>query len=187
LFFVRRPPVAFIQKFLDQQTMLPFSYKEVGATASGPPAGYAVDRTRASLGHGAQVFERARQGLRRWGQFELGWLSAWPNDTPLEAGRCVAVIAHTFGLWSLSAARIVYVVDEPGRFGFAYGTLPGHVEKGEERFAIEQAAGGEVFYDVLAFSRAQHPLAKIGYPLVRRLQKRFGRDSVAAMRRLVRE
>jgi uncharacterized protein (UPF0548 family) len=28
--------------------------------------------------------------------------------------------------------RVVYVLDEPERRGFAYGTLPGHPESGEE-------------------------------------------------------
>jgi uncharacterized protein (UPF0548 family) len=80
-------------------------------------------------------------------------------------------------------ARIVYVIEEPRRFGFAYGTLPGHMAIGEERFLIEWNADDDVYYDVLAFSRARHPLMKLGYPLVRRLQKRFGRESAAAMRR----
>ena len=32
--------------------------------------------------------------------------------------------------------RVVYVVDEPDRRGFAYGTLPGHAESGEELFLV---------------------------------------------------
>ncbi len=64
------------------------------------------------------------------------------------------------------------------RFGFAYGTLPGHVEKGEERFAVEWDHGDDsVHYDVLGFSRPKHPMAWPGYPLARSLQRRFARDS----------
>lgn len=76
------------------------------------------------------------------------------------------------------------MIDEPARFGFAYGTLPRHVEQGEERFLVERV-GDEVFYDILAFSRPRHPSARLGYPLMRRWQKRFGHDSAAAMRRAV--
>lgn len=84
----------------------------------------------------------------------------------------------------------MYVVDESigsvTRFGFAYGTLPGHVESGEERFLIEwDHAADMVFYDLLAFSRPRHFLTRIGKWQVRRLQRRFGQDSVAAMRRAV--
>jgi len=70
-------------------------------------------------------------------------------------------------------------------FGFAYGTLPGHVERGEERFLVEIADDDSVRYDILAFSQPKHLLTKIGYPFVRRLQKRFGRESSAAMVRAV--
>ena len=101
------------------------------------------------------------------------------------------MIARLFGLWWLNACRIVYVVDEPGpvqRYGFAYGTLPEHAESGEERFTVEwHQADAAVWYDILAFSRPQQLLARLGYPLARRLQKRFARDSAAAMQRAVAE
>ena len=67
-----------------------------------------------------------------------------------------------------------------------YGTLPGHVESGEERFLIEWDRDTDrVCYDILAFSRPNHLLTRLGYPLVRRSQKRFGRDSAEAMFRAV--
>lgn len=95
------------------------------------------------------------------------------------------MMGRAIGLWWLNACRIVYVVDESGpitRFGFAYGTLPRHVETGEERFLIEwDRAKNCVWYDILAFSRPNHFLTRLGYPLVRRLQKRFARDSATAM------
>jgi uncharacterized protein (UPF0548 family) len=94
----------------------------------------------------------------------------------------VALTARALGMWWLVACRIVYVIDDQyRRFGFAYGTLPGHTESGEERFLIEMDEYGDVWFDILAFSRPRHLLARIGYPFVRRLQNRFGRDSVARM------
>ena len=80
-------------------------------------------------------------------------------------------------------------MDEAGpvsRFGFAYGTLPDHAGSGEERFLVEwDRASGEVWYDILAFSRPHWLLTRLGYPYMRRLQKRFGRESAAAMVRAV--
>ncbi len=97
----------------------------------------------------------------------------------------MAVLAHLFGLWWLNACQIVYVVDDAGpmtRYGFAYGTLPAHAESGEERFMIEwDRPDGNVWYDILAFSRPNYVLTRLGYPLVRRIQKKFARDSAAAM------
>ena len=102
----------------------------------------------------------------------------------------MAVMGRAIGMWWLNACRVVYVVDESGpisKFGFAYGTLPGHVESGEERFLVEWDRGGDgVWYDILAFSRPNRFSARLGYPVVRRLQKRFGRNSAASMLRAVR-
>ena len=107
-------------------------------------------------------------------------------------GATVAVLAKLFVLWSLNACRIVYVIDENvlamnaddsssvKRFGFAYGTLRDHAERGEERFTIEWQDDDSVWYDILAFSRP-NLLAKLGYPLTRRLQKKFARDSLTVM------
>lgn len=185
MFLIRRPTDPVIQAFLQAQARLDFTYSETGATAATPPTNYAVDHTRIWLGSGEEVFRRAKSGLEGWKQFDLGWLKAFPGDTPIRSGEVLAVVARTLGLSSLNAARIVYVVDEPRRFGFAYGTLPGHVEQGEERFLVEQTEDDGVWYDIVAMSRPRHLLTKIGYRLVRRLQKRFGRESAAAMVRAV--
>jgi uncharacterized protein (UPF0548 family) len=180
-----------MRRFLSAQSKLGFSYAEVGATAATPPANYAVDRTRIKLGKGESVYLAARQALAQWKQFGLGWLAAWPPDTPIRAGETVVVVARAVGLWWLNAARIVYVVDESAdsitRFGFAYGTLPGHVEAGEERFLIEwDHANDSVRYNILAFSRPRHLLTRIGRRQARRMQERFGQESGAAMVRAVR-
>jgi uncharacterized protein (UPF0548 family) len=181
-----------MRDFLAAQSQLDFTYAEVGSTATVPPTGYAVDHTRVRLGEGETIFERAKAALGRWDHFRLGWVEAWSPATAIEPGRVVAVLARKFGVWSLNACRIVYVVDQPGpieRFGFAYGTLPDHVEMGEERFVVEwdEATSGEVWYDILAFSRPHHPLVRLANPYIRRVQKRFGRESAAAMARAVRE
>jgi uncharacterized protein (UPF0548 family) len=180
-----KPSVQSLRRFLATQAELDFSYAAVGATRLTPPAGYDVDRTRVRLGQGERVFRAARAALERWEHFQLGWVEAWSRETPLQPGEVVAVMGRACGWWWLNACRIVYVVDESGpidRFGFAYGTLPGHAESGEERFLIEwNRQDDSVWYDILAFSRPNYFAARLGYPLVRRLQKRFGRDSAAAM------
>ena len=187
---LRKPSADALRRFLAARADLPFTYGAVGATAGTPPAGYVVDRTRIRLGEGEPVFRSAVAALRRWEQFRLGWVEAWPPDTPIRAGEVVAVMGRVVGLWWLNACRIVHVADEGGatsRFGFAYGTLPGHVESGEERFLVEWDRGDDrVWYDILAFSRPNHVLTRLGYPVVRRLQSRFGRDSAASMLRAVR-
>jgi len=189
MLLLRRPTAETIQAFLAVQARLNLTYAAVGATTTAPPAGYIVDRTRMKLGEGARTFAAARAALERWEHFRLGWVETCPPDTPIQAGQVVAVIARLFGVWWLNACRIVYIVDEEGpikRYGFAYGTLPEHAESGEERFTVEwHEEDLAVWYDILAFSRPRHFLARIGYPWVRRVQKRFATDSAAAMRRAV--
>jgi uncharacterized protein (UPF0548 family) len=188
---LRRPSDATIRDFLAAQAKLDFTYLEVGATATTPPSGYVVDHTRIKLGEGEEVFSAAQAALERWDQFRLGWVMARTQEGPIQTGEGVAVVARLFGLWWLNACRVVYVVEERGairRFGFANGTLPDHAGAGEERFLVEWDQGsGEVTYDVLAFSRPHQWLARLGYSYMRRVQRRFGRESAAAMMRAVKK
>jgi uncharacterized protein (UPF0548 family) len=100
----------------------------------------------------------------------------------------VGVLGRHFGLWSLNACQIVYVIEEEAaasllrRYGFAFGTLPGHVERGEERFTVEwHRADDSVSYEVFAFARPAHPLARVSPPFVRLVQRRFAAASLRAM------
>ena len=188
-FLLTKPPREVIQAFLEGQGDQPFSYAAQGATRGQAPNGYTSDRNGIELGRGAAVFARAVEAVRQWKMFDIGWLElCWP-DTSIEPGSTVGVLVKHYGFWSLNACRIVYVVDDPGahrEFGFAYGTLTGHAETGEERFTVELRPEDEsVWYNIYAFSRPSG-LARLGYPFARRLQKRFASDSKEAMRRATR-
>jgi uncharacterized protein (UPF0548 family) len=185
MFLLRKPTDAAIRQFLAAQSGLAFSYPAVGATAKTPPSGYNVDHNRVRLGAGAETFARAVAAVRRWEMFPRAWMQlCWP-DAPIEVGTTVGLLVPLPGVWSLNACRIVYLIDEDGpvrRFGFAYGTLPEHIERGEERFSVEwRREDDSVWYDILAFSRPKHPLIWAGYPVARLMQRRFGRDSKRAM------
>src|SRR5882672_8522040 len=167
MFLLRKPTEEVVRQFISSQQDLPFSYEQLGATRSQPGnvhGGYTVDHNRIKLGQGQGTYERAMSALRSWQQFNLGWVTVVPPEESLEVGTAVAVLAKVFGCWSLNAARIVYVIDERQaqytRFGFAYGTLPDHVERGEERFTVEwrKDEDDSVWYDIYAFSRPKHPL-----------------------------
>ena len=93
------------------------------------------------------------------------------------------------GCWSLHACRVVErLPTSPDRLvhGFAYGTLHANAERGEELFAVElDVADGSVWYRIRAVSRPHAVVARLGYPLARRLQRRFRQDSGRAMRAAV--
>jgi uncharacterized protein (UPF0548 family) len=163
LFLFDEPSPQRIVRFLDAQRDAPFSYDEVGASREGAktPLGFAVDYNRVKLGRGRETFERAVVALYSWRMFDVGWARLVPADAPVEVGTTVAVLTRHYGFHSLNPCRISYTIeeDEGGlvRRGFAYGTLLEHGERGEERFT------------------------RLGYPLARRLQRRFARDSLRAM------
>jgi uncharacterized protein (UPF0548 family) len=202
---LHKPSPALLRRIIAEQSARDFTYPHVGATASLPhsplptPHSYTVDHSRVELGKGATTFERAKAALQRWQQFNLGWLEAFPDDTPIRASETVLVIARAGGLWWTNAARIVYTIDSSlplplgegrgegalnaARFGFAYGTLPGHVESGEERFLIESdRETNVVHFDILAFSRPRHFLVRLNRRRARAMQTRFAAEAAAAMR-----
>src|SRR5256712_4193926 len=123
--------------------------------------------------------------------FRLGWVELHPADAPLRVGTTVGVLVRVLGLWSLNPCRIVTLVEEGGaceRFGFVYRTLPGHVERGEEEFAVEwRHADDVVAYGLRARSRPGHPLVWLGYPMARLLQRSLARDSMRGIARALQE
>jgi len=133
---------------------------------------------------GIAAFDRGCDALRTWAVHRGAGLDVLP-DGPLAVGTNVASGAPLpFGFIEVTC-RIVAVVDEPDRFGFAYGTLPVHPEQGEESFIVVRAQDGRVRFDVQAVSRPIHPLARAFFPIANRLQDAAARRYLAAMKAAV--
>jgi uncharacterized protein (UPF0548 family) len=173
-----------------------FSYPEVGASSLlGEPlperlAGrYDLDHHRVALGHGRELFERARAALFAWRHFDVPWVELQGATVPVHEGQVVATLVSIAGVWLLNPCRVVYTRQPPGTpdvAAFAYGTLPGHVEIGEERFVVSiDPATEAVHYEIEAFSRPARLWVRLGRPLARRIQRRFALASGDALRRAV--
>ena len=191
MFTFFRPTEAIVRRLLARQDGQPWSYDGVEVTRSDDPApraGWQIDRHRVLLGHGEQVFAAACAAIRGWKMFPPEMTRVYWPTSPQQPGDVVAVLyrARPFFLWMLFPARVVYRIDEPRRFGFAYGTLPEHPERGEERFLIEwNPADDSVSYDLLAVSRPNNWLARVGHLYARFEQAKFRRLSGLAMQRAV--
>ncbi len=187
MLYLYEPQPCVIRQFLSSQLAKPFSYDEVGATAGLLPEGYAINHRQEVLGRGAAIFDAACGALDRWEQLQLGWVRSWPLNAPKVDGESIAIIGRAFGLWWLNACRVVYTIDERvshlPRYGYAHGTLPDHVASGEERFLLEMDESETVTLDILAFSRPNSMLARLGYPYMRFAQRRFGQESISQTRR----
>ena len=149
-----------------------FTYPEVGATAdSHHPAGYRTfTRTRtlsdAEFGHAGAL-------LMAWQAHERAGLRVAASSKRAEAGE---VVLMRLGIERFSLripCRVVYVVDESNRIGFAYGTLPGHPVAGEELFVVQRHGDGRVTFTVCAFSRPASTLTRVAGPLTRWAQSQM--------------
>jgi uncharacterized protein (UPF0548 family) len=182
MFAKGRPSGAALDRLLAEQASQALTYDEVGATRGARPEGYRHDDHLIVLGTGDRVFERAGLGLRRWEAHRGAGLSVRPNTPPLVIGTAVVVTLPLPLFTAVAACRIVYVVDEPGAFGFAYGTLPAHPEQGEEAFIVRRDAGGVVRFAITAFSRPRHPLARLSGPVARWVQVATTRRYLRALK-----
>lgn len=105
-----------------------------------------------------------------------------PTDPPIVVGQTVVVALDLPGFSAVAPCRIVWVDDEPDRFGFAYGTLRGHPECGEESFVVHRSHAA-VRFEIVAASRPAGLLPRIGAPVARLIQQRVTRGYLASLAR----
>lgn len=106
----------------------------------------AFERSR-RLSRAPGAFDRARAALRSFAP-QRSISAVWPADAEAVAGSTVVAALRVGPVHVLAIDRIVQVVDQPDRYGFAYVTLPGHVLRGEEAFLVERSDEGEVMASV---------------------------------------
>jgi uncharacterized protein (UPF0548 family) len=127
------------------------------------------------------VFDRAVAALRAW-QAQVGvGIEVVPHGAKVEDGSTFVLVTRVGALWAAMPCRVIYVDDSPDGFAFGYGTLPGHPECGEVAFRIDRDDSDEVFFRVVSFSRTLDPLARLGSPIARRIQKRVTQRYLSAV------
>jgi uncharacterized protein (UPF0548 family) len=161
--------------------MTDLTYPEVGATRGETlPPRYRHVRRHAVLGAGADAFRRAVDGLRRW-DMQRGTGLRVPESTPPPAVG-MRVTASLAGLEI--PCEVVWVLDEERRYGYGYGTLPGHPESGEEAFEVRLDAADRVWMEIRAFSRPARWYTRLAGPLGWLAQDLATRRYLAAMRKI---
>jgi uncharacterized protein (UPF0548 family) len=162
------------------------TYSEVGATRSpNLPDGYTHTRRSVVVGNGAADFARSVEALREWrAHLHAGAVLSPPQPAIVPGATVLAAIRVLF-VCAVVPCRIVQVTDEERRFGFAYGTLPGHPERGEEAFHVALTDDGAVTFQIVAFSRPANLLARLGHPVNRLIQARVTGRYLEGIRRYV--
>jgi uncharacterized protein (UPF0548 family) len=139
------------------------TYPEVGATREGPlPAGYQHVTRRVQVGSGAACFQAAAEALAHWQPQRGAGLRVRTDAERVGLGVDFAsgIGVGPLRLWV--PCKIVWIEDRPDRYGFGFGTLPGHVEMGEEAFVLSTDPVGDVWFEVRAFSRPAKWWVRLG-------------------------
>lgn len=159
---------------------------DLPAEAPGPPAA-----------HGA--FAAAQDVLRRYAFPPPSLITGiFKPDTPLE-NRVMLLHARFLGFSFWFGVRVSEVTDEEARptpagpervWGYGYRTLEGHFERGQIDFTIHKnLTTGTVQFRIHAVSQTGHihnPFYWLGFKMFGRwLQRRFARESLRRMQRLV--
>jgi uncharacterized protein (UPF0548 family) len=87
-----------------------------------------------------------------------------PDHKEILTGATVIVTLGTPVVALAVPCRIVSVIDGQTRWGFAYGTLHGHPEQGEEAFIVSIALGQTIRFEIKAFSRPGDPFVRLSGP-----------------------
>ncbi|MFC9131955.1 DUF1990 domain-containing protein [Streptomyces sp. NPDC057099] len=163
-----------------------FTYADVGATREEHfcPPGFHPMNVRTRLGEGEEVFQRASEAVLTWEMHR-----AMGVGVDASADRAAPGVDVTVTLAGMIKApcRVVWTLEEPRRTGWAYGTLTGHPECGEESFVVDRTGDGTVWLTVNAFSRPAKWYSRAGGLATRGLQHAYARRCGSVLRQLVAE
>jgi uncharacterized protein (UPF0548 family) len=150
----------------------PLTYDAVGTACSGRvPEGFRGAHRSAVVGSGRADFERASAAVFGWRAQRAVGLRVRATGPSTEPGTVVVLTAGFRRLGYDLPCRVVWARTEGDERGFAYGTLPGHPESGEECFLVRLGPDGEVRYEIRVFFRLASPLARLGGPASLLLQR----------------
>lgn len=162
------------------------SYRAVGATRSpdllrDPPNGFRPAVRGVPIGRGEAFFARAADATMRFDVQRRAGLKLThapglaAGESPVRVGDTAVLRLGPGPLAVRIPVRVVYLIDEPRRRGFGYGTLRGHPECGEAAFVVEWRADDSVWLEIRTFSRPGYRVLWLGYPLLRLLQEIYTR------------
>jgi uncharacterized protein (UPF0548 family) len=169
---VPRVSSATVRKALAEARVAALTYDHVGSSLPDTEGPQACEVVSADLGREDGTFERAVRALGAWVP-QRSVARVHPADVPLEEGAVALIELRVGPAVVLAPVRVVAVVARPDRFTYAYGTLPGHPERGEESFTIERRVDGRVTFTIrMDAVPTGTALARITAPAGRLLQRR---------------
>ena len=173
-----------IDALLKSLDSLEFNYPHVGASIAGRAvSGFRSLHYEIELGGSDEVFARAILGLKTWRAHHIPRVKVVPEGVSVTTGESLILEIGPQTLAIAAPCRIVGIVDEPDRFGFAYGTLPGHPECGEEAFIVSRSNRGRIVFDISGFSRPGNSIVRLSGPVSRWIQSSATNSYLRALKR----
>jgi uncharacterized protein (UPF0548 family) len=168
-------------ELISQLTSAELTYHDAGATKNSLPTGYHHQHAARVIGKGAETFSAAAAELFSWQAHVRAGLRVTASTATAEPGSVVLLGIGVGALRIRAPCRVIYTITEPQRKGFAYGTLPGHPESGEEAFTISHRDDGLVVVTITAFSRPATTAARAAGPLGLLIQRHVTRSYLRAL------
>ncbi|WP_241548820.1 DUF1990 family protein [Gordonia alkanivorans] len=162
------------------------TYAEVGATAGELPAGYHHLRRSRVIGASEGCFTTAADRILNWDMHRRAGIGVDASTPAAEVGATVSMRLGVGPVRISAACRVIEVIDSGSidsgaERGFAYGTLPGHPEIGEERFWVQRLPDDSVVAHIVAFSRPGRWFTRLGGPIGRVAQSRIAERYLDAL------
>jgi uncharacterized protein (UPF0548 family) len=160
------------------------SYEEVGATrleeeswATGPRR----LESRVRLGSGDECWTTSAGAVMRWAVKTRSGFRIM-GEPVVTLGADYDLVFRCARLTVREPVRVVGLVDQGSRRGFAYGTRLGHPVSGEEAFIVHRDETGEVWLTVRSMTMPAPGWRRVGFPLFltaqRVLRRRYLRSLV---------
>lgn len=163
-----------------------FTYAETGATndPSALPDGYNHLHYHAVVGTGRRAFAATGAAVVEWRMHEGMHVRPRAEAPRAEPGVGLTLTLGVRPFRVVAPCRVAWTKADERAIGFAYGTLPGHPERGEEAFLVELADDDSVHFTVTAFSGPAAWYTRAAGPLVPVLQHAYARACARVLRRI---
>jgi uncharacterized protein (UPF0548 family) len=149
------------------------SYDRVGSTRiadaewTADHAGYRRYERTMRVGRGEESWRTASSAVLRWAvKTRSGFkVESEPGeDLRVRQGQDRVLVASLGPFTLREPVRVVAMIDEPTRCGFAYGTREGHPVSGEEAFIVHRSPDGQVWLTLRSLTRAARGRWRLAFP-----------------------
>jgi uncharacterized protein (UPF0548 family) len=184
LILIRPSNTRAMEALLNSLSFLQPNYPEVGTSIEGSfPSGFRIHHYEIELSASEAVFNRAVAGLQSWQAHRIPRISIYPQSPPVRLGESLILEIGPRAIAMAAPCRIVRVVEDSNKYGFAYGTLPGHPECGEESFVVSRLSTGKVVFEISGFSQPGSSIVRLAGPIARTIQTSATNSYLRALKR----